>query len=271
VRCPACDGLMVAFSVGFEEAVLERCRACGHAVTLSSPTHVTYDDYGSSDRAKEVFDRHYLGARTRSYERGLGVLGEPTGGKLLDYGANYGHFVAFAVAQGWEAHGYEPGRGPRELAVRGAASRLVGTLDEAATHAPFDVVTFWDVLEHLASPINVLGNVESLLCRTGRIVVRVPDATAFVAVRQAAGRLWGGLYLKLCHPTNPEEHVHHFTPQSLELIARAAGFLPQEMIQAAADERVAAGRTVLDGALRKLLHRWGQSLPYEFTLILSRQ
>jgi SAM-dependent methyltransferase len=262
---------MARLRLPFERATLEHCRSCGHAVTLSTPTRVTYDEYGLSHRSRAIFDRHYVAARRRSYERGLEALGGNANSRLLDYGANYGHFVAFALMRGWDARGYEPARGSRELAVHEAASRLVGSLGEAAKHGPFDVVAFWDVLEHLAAPVNELCNVSSMLSPTGRIIVRVPDARALEVTRQHGGWLWSSLYLKLCHPTNPEEHFHHFTPRSLELIGLASGFVPEQMIEAAPDERVAAGRTIVDGALRKLLHRVGQSLPYEFTMILSRR
>jgi hypothetical protein len=47
--------------------------------------------------------------------------------------------------------------------------------------------------------------------------------------------------------------------------------VPEQMIEAEPDERVAAGRTIVDATLRRLLHRVGRSLPYEFTMILSRR
>jgi SAM-dependent methyltransferase len=259
---------MFGLSLRLERAQLERCSSCGHAVTRSAPPAVTHDDYGATLRARETYDREYLEARMLSYARGLDAI-DLGAGKLLDYGANYGHFVAFALARDWDAWGYEPGKGPRELAVNGADSRLFGDLAQASRYGPFDVVTFWDVLEHLAFPIDSLRKIHSLLRPAGRLLVRVPDARALTTASQQGGRLWGSVYLKLCHPTNPEEHVHHFTPRSLELIGAKAGFVPELMMEATPEERVAAGRTVADGALRRLLHRIGQRLPYEFMLIFT--
>jgi SAM-dependent methyltransferase len=261
---------MIRFQVRLERAAMAQCSSCGHGVTLSAQNRLTQEDYGSSLRVKAQFEREYLPARWRSYERGLAAIASDVNGKLLDFGANYGHFVAFALDRGWDAVGYEPGAGPREFAVEPAGSRLAGSLAEAAEHAPFDVITFWDVLEHLDAPKRALKGAQTLLKSDGRIIIRVPDATVFQAVKRRGRVVWGPLYLKLCHPTNPEEHFHHFTPQSLTLMGHAAGFVPEQLIKAAADERVAAGRTIVDGALRKLLHRVGQRLPYEFTLIFSR-
>jgi SAM-dependent methyltransferase len=205
----------------------------------------------------------YLSARRAAWERGLSLLQEPTGGqRLLDVGSNYGHFLLEAERRGWQAHGVEEGRLVREQAVAGAASRLYGTLAQAGDHAPYAAITLWDVLEHIVRPVPFLRELRDLLAEDGRFLVRVPDAHAF--------GIAGATYLKLCHPANPEEHPHHYTPQSLGLTARAAGLRIIATIPAAAGERVAAGRGVLDEAVRGLIHRRSGAVPYEFTAVLAR-
>jgi len=255
-----------------ERATLGICERCGHGVTLTCTRRLGPEAYGAGQRAREEFERRYLPARLRSYERGLQVLGPARGRALLDVGSNYGDFLALAAARGWRVAGVEPGRALRDDAVPGARTATVASLEEAAALGPFAAVTLWDVLEHLSAPQQHLARLARLVVPHGHLLVRVPDGRVFTAVRSR--RLWrllGQPYLTICHPCNPEEHVSHFTPASLRTIARRAGLEERARIDAFADERVWSGATAVDVALRRLLHRLGRRLPYEFTTMLERR
>jgi 2-polyprenyl-3-methyl-5-hydroxy-6-metoxy-1,4-benzoquinol methylase len=227
------------------------------------PARVGPDAYGASPSSRYDYERAYLFARRVAWRRGLSLLGAPLPeDRLLDVGANYGHFIEEAQAHGWQTHGVEHAERVRKQAVAGATSRLYGTMAEARRFAPYKAITLWDVLEHVAAPVPFLQELNELLAGDGRIVVRVPDARALAIA--------GSLYLTLCHPTNPEEHPHHYTPDSLRMTVGAADLRMVTTIAAGPEERVSAGRGVLDGALRGVLHRRFATLPYEFTAVLAR-
>jgi 2-polyprenyl-3-methyl-5-hydroxy-6-metoxy-1,4-benzoquinol methylase len=269
-RCPACAAPMRSLGLPLERATLAICDACGHAVTTACPRHIGADEYATDPGARAAFERTYLPARMRSYERGLRLLGPADGRVILDVGSNYGHFLALAASRGWRIVGVEPGAALRAQAVDGAAGAAVGSLDEAAPDGPFDAVTLWDVLEHLPGPEEHLRQLAALLRPGGRLLVRVPDARVFRALRsRPAWRALAQPYLTLCHPTNPEEHLSHFTPASVHRMAARAGLRARHTIAAPFDERVAAGRTAADAAVRRRLHRAGRRLPYEFTTTLE--
>ena len=206
-----------------------------------------------------LFEHHWPPARWRSYERGLDLVGDGRGRTLLDYGCGYGHFLQSANTRGWSGRGFEPAAAVRDQIVADRDLCVVGTIQDALDAAPFDVVTLWDVLEHLDPPLNHLELLSTLVRPGGVALVRVPDARAFALLEGGpVQRCWGHLYLKLCHPTNPEEHRHHFTPVSLSTLAERAGLRCDRRIEAQPDERISAGRGAPDALLRRALHSGGQ-------------
>jgi SAM-dependent methyltransferase len=269
--CPACGSPTRRRYLPLDRATLAVCGTCGHGVTSSCARRIGLEEYASAPAERAAYEREYLPARLRSYERGLELLGPAEGRLLLDVGSNYGHFLAVAARRGWRTLGVEPGVALRAHAVNGTVGAAVSSLEEAAALAPFDAVTLWDVLEHLPSPHRYLERLAELLVPGGRLLLRVPDARVFGALRSSpAWRVLEQPYLTLCHPTNPEEHLTHFTPVSVSRVARGAGLRELARLDARYDERVFAAKTPLDAGVRRALHRAGRRLPYEFTMLLER-
>ncbi len=78
----------------------------------------------------------------------------------------------------------------------------------------FDLIIARHVLEHSYDPIESLTSLRSLLSPGGTLSVEVPCLQA--GARHLFGKHWDGFYLPY--------HPIHFTPRSLALAFRAAGF-----------------------------------------------
>ena len=161
------------------------CGRCGHGTTLSATAQVDERQYGLAADAKTLFEHHYLPARRRSYERGLDLVGDGRGRTLLDYGCGYGHFLQLAHTRGWSGRGFEPAAAVRDQIVADRDLCVVGTIQDSLDAAPFDVVTLWDVLEHLDPPLDHLELLSTLVRPGGVALVRVPDARAFALLKAA--------------------------------------------------------------------------------------
>jgi SAM-dependent methyltransferase len=144
------------------------------------------------------------------------------GGKLLDIGCGDGSFLLAAQAQGWVVTGVE--RFPEDAREKGLevfsdVGELMSGRDGGSPSGgrsdrpPFDCITLWHSLEHMADPFALLGEVSALLKPGGRVIVAVPDNGGWQA------RLFGRFWLHLDVP----RHLWHFTGPALGEAFQKAG------------------------------------------------
>ena len=138
-------------------------------------------------------------------------------GTLLDIGSGDGEFVAHMAAQGWDATGLD--FSPAALALarsRGSRGKfLCGSLfDHELPAQSVDVVTLWQVLEHIGEPREFLERTHRLMRRGGLLVAAVPNI-AGVSARLAGERWWG---------LDVPRHLVHYSPETLRLGLERAGF-----------------------------------------------
>jgi SAM-dependent methyltransferase len=136
-------------------------------------------------------------------------------GRVLDVGCATGDFLTIARERGWTVFGVDPSPGRAQALKRGLP--LVGSTIQDADLEPgcLDVVTFWDVLEHLEDPIADLRRAKRLLRPLGVIAITVPDAGNVLA--RISGSRWFGYKVA-------GEHLQFFTRQSLRRAVARAGF-----------------------------------------------
>jgi SAM-dependent methyltransferase len=145
------------------------------------------------------------------------VLRQRSSGDLLDVGAAVGDFLAAMRARpGWRVRGLELDAGAADH-----ARRVYGlTVDqgdlESVRYPPcsFDVVTLWEVIEHLPQPRHALRCIHTLLRPGGAMVMSLPNRRAMAA------RLFGPYWLGLDVP----RHFSVFSPADISHALQEAGF-----------------------------------------------
>jgi 2-polyprenyl-3-methyl-5-hydroxy-6-metoxy-1,4-benzoquinol methylase len=138
-------------------------------------------------------------------------------GRLLDVGCGLGLFLVALDPQRWDRHGLEAMPAAyREAVSRLGADRIVMAELTAAEFPPehFDVITFWDVLEHLPDPVAALRQAFRFLRPGGLLLLRLPNFAGYTA------RRFGEDWYELALPY----HLYHFTPASLTHLLEASGF-----------------------------------------------
>jgi 2-polyprenyl-3-methyl-5-hydroxy-6-metoxy-1,4-benzoquinol methylase len=105
----------------------------------------------------------------------------PKKGRLLDVGCGVGHFLASANMQGWLVQGLDISNIAREAARESYnLDVLVGTLDSTQfQHDGFDVITLWDVIEHIRKPVENLKAANQALQMGGLLVLKTPNESSF--------------------------------------------------------------------------------------------
>jgi len=139
-----------------------------------------------------------------------------TQGRLLDVGCSTGLFLHEMAQAGWQVAGVEPIVPAAEYARRRFGLNVFrGMLSEAPYEpASFDVVTFWDVLEHTFSPVDELAHAARLLRQDGLLIANVPNWDSLD--RWLFGHYWLGL--------DPPRHLYVFTRRTLTTMLDKTGF-----------------------------------------------
>jgi 2-polyprenyl-3-methyl-5-hydroxy-6-metoxy-1,4-benzoquinol methylase len=140
------------------------------------------------------------------------------GARLLDVGSGYGYFRVAASERGWFSDGVEISRHAASVARdEFGLGTFVGTLEEfnGQHPKPYDVITLFDIIEHVVDPVALLQMVNGLLAPGGLCIIRTPNLIALEA----------DIFTSYYHSLKAE-HLHYFSPASLCFAMEAASLEP---------------------------------------------
>ena len=141
-------------------------------------------------------------------------------GRLLDVGCAMGDFLALARDEGFEVTGVEVASSAADH-VRDKLGIEVHNCDLPTAGLPpssFDIITLWDVIEHLTNPHPTLREAFRLLRPGGVLLASTGDAGALFA--RIMGKYW--------HLLTPPQHLFFHSRKSLETLLESHGFSVQE-------------------------------------------
>jgi SAM-dependent methyltransferase len=197
-----------------EKYTLVRCPDCA-LVWLSGPPNPEEMHLHYTDAYHKLISAAGDNPEERWRERKADLLRYKQSGALLDLGCSSGSFLEFMGSKSWKLHGIEmSAEGARTAEARSGARVFVGNiLDAPFASESLDVITCFDVLEHLYEPRQVMEKVANWLKPGGVFYVQVPN------IDSAEGRVfrtyWHGLELP--------RHLFHYSPTSLKFLAESAG------------------------------------------------
>ena len=146
-----------------------------------------------------------------------------SGGRLLDVGCATGAFLdQMRRLSNWAVVGVEPIATAAQLARRHFGLEVFegSLLDAAFPDQAFDVVTLWDVLEHVPDPQSHLAETYRILRPGGLLVVKAPDPLSWEA------HLFGSYWLGHDAP----RHLFGFPRSTLTSQFATVGFRPVESV-----------------------------------------
>jgi 2-polyprenyl-3-methyl-5-hydroxy-6-metoxy-1,4-benzoquinol methylase len=156
-------------------------------------------------------------ARIKTFQKNLKILNSFTKskGRLLDVGAAAGYFVKVAADNNWQAEGVEPSSWMSQYAQDKLGVKVrPGTIHNYRFKSnSFDVITYWDVLEHVPDPKKDLKKTAKLLKKGGLLIVNYPDWASLPA--KIFGRKWW-FVLSI--------HLYYFTPVTITKLLKKTGF-----------------------------------------------
>ncbi|CAN5539152.1 hypothetical protein BH09MYX1_BH09MYX1_07810 [soil metagenome] len=178
-----------------EEPALARCSACQSCFiqrSIDGPTAAALyaeGDAGARWSSNRTWDHMHSATIVASLEKLIA-----SGTTVLDVGCNTGELLDFARARGAKTSGIEySSESRRRVVAKGHAAFA----DLAEAEGRFDVITAFDLVEHLYDVPSFLETARSLLSEKGRLVLLTGDIDCPSAKRDGA-RWW---YVQ------PPEHV----------------------------------------------------------------
>ena len=192
---------------------LVQCRQCG--LYYSSPRPDADMLKACYTSVEDAVYQEEMDGRVKTFQRNLKNISRyKRGGALLDVGCSMGVFLAEAKKAGWDAMGVEPSawcvqQGRRLLNI----DARQGTDDDLKSLGrEFDVVTLWDVLEHVDDPLKTLKNCKDVLADDGILVFSTVDIGSVYA--KFLGKKW---------PWLMKMHIYYFNRKSIRKYLDKAG------------------------------------------------
>lgn len=201
--CPLCGAARIPALDRYAAAHLRRCRDCGFVFAGLRPsveeTREQYEGYGVAATASPITDARYeelLDEFARYRQTG----------RILDVGCGEGRFLDVAAARGWTVHGSESNAGAvARNRARGIAMSFSPLAPGDLPTAAFDVITAFEVAEHLADPAGEAAVIAALLRPGGLLYVTTPNFASL------SRRLLGPRWSVIEYP----EHLNYFTARTL--------------------------------------------------------
>jgi SAM-dependent methyltransferase len=242
--CLCVDAEHVYTKNGFD---LVRCSSCGLVYVHNPPTqeeierlYVFASGYHTAFRSCGSPESRAHAGRAAQFLRIVRRHSRP--GRILDVGCSVGFFLELAQGEGWTGLGVEMSNDTATLARERGLDVLTGTLEQAGLPPQsFDVLTMWDLVEHVKDPIATVAVAASVLKEDGLLVLSTPNvAGLFPRLSYRAAR-WTGRWP---HP-EPPAHLFQFSKTTITRLLRQNGLLPVEIV----DRRIPLAYTFGDPSM----------------------
>ncbi len=223
IECPICESPKAESLYKYKGADVVACHHCTMIyVPLPAPefTSIYQETYFTNAgnqpgylNYRSEFTSHLItfDKRLEESEKILGLKG-----RLLDIGCALGHLGEAARRRGWDVYvtdvaDYAVIEARKQFGLNG----FISAPDKLAVKpARFDLITMFDVIEHLSHPMDLLKDVHRALAPHGIVQITTPNARSLSA--RLMGRHW--YHLK------PNEHLLYFTPETMRLMLQRGGF-----------------------------------------------
>jgi SAM-dependent methyltransferase len=244
LHCLLCDGVQhrpILRELGID---ILRCENCGHVFSSfrADPHYAGF--WGTEVPPGEHF--YWSKARARMHSAFFRRFVARRSGRLLDMGSGLGFFLkAMAAYPAWETHGCEIS----PAAVKYAREQLglknvhCSRLQDVELPAgSFDIVTMWDVLDHILHPDALLSRCHTLLKEGGILFIRAPNAS----IQLPRARLMNaiGAIRPDVRYLQASDHAHYYSMRSIRQLLQRNGFADIAFIHLPPIETGAGGRGV---------------------------
>jgi 2-polyprenyl-3-methyl-5-hydroxy-6-metoxy-1,4-benzoquinol methylase len=223
-KCPhACQTDLIDSGIVMPEGPLRSCPACGQLLSACTEAVYTetsrYWDENTGTWPSEKDMRRLTRRRSRTLHiAGKIIQKDLSSSALLDVGCSNGAFLWIAAQLGMDAQGVEPGETPaRQAQARGLQVHR-GYLEKLdLPEDGFDIVTLFEVIEHLKNPIALVAACHRVLRPGGVLVIGTGNTDSWTC--RFMRHRWDFLNINL-----HGGHINFYSTASVRVLAARTGF-----------------------------------------------
>ena len=217
IECKVCKN-QNDFELAFKKQDLEivRCKNCSFVfIPPFFRKQIQYTDYKDESVLKQIrlgndwlkIQRHRLRFKT--------IQKYKPKGKLFDLGVGWGHFLYTGKLLGYETEGIEISEMPYIYASEDLKLNVqhIDFFDLKEKKGYYDIITMWDVLEHIDDCDLVIQKCSRMLKVGGILVIQVPQIDSYFAKKYKEKWKMMGL-----------DHVNYFSKKTISNLLQQNGF-----------------------------------------------
>ncbi len=217
INCPLCNSNRIKDKFYKQGLPYLKCSQCGFvflqnpdnpnfqaALNDFEPAYINYFNENPADKKNHLSLLNWI----RKYKTHTAI-------HLLDIGYGSGKWVNYLNKQGFVTFGLEPSVTLYNQFLATSNSFECTTVNKYLVNNPgnkFDIITVFDVLEHIENPVEFLTAISSLMYSTSLLFLSTPDISSLH--QKLTGKRW--------HYFN-KYHFSYFSKNTLKLAAHKAG------------------------------------------------
>lgn len=222
--CPLCGSRKVSdfmrapdrFHMRTELHALMRCSHCSCVWLANPPSPEEMPRHYDADYHRAIVAAGEASAGNRWKGEREVISKHKSGGSVLDIGCSSGGFLSTMKGPSWKLYGIEMESSTAERARKSTGAEVFtgDALDAPFAPESFDLVTTFDVLEHVYKPRQFVTKINEWLKPGGIYYAVLPNIDSWEA--RMLGSYWYGLELP--------RHLFHFSPRSLSMLMKSSNF-----------------------------------------------
>ncbi len=206
--------------VGYEGYYLCRCLLCNFVFIQRKPTEKEIKDHY---RAYSYASPTYISPITiKRYHQLLNKFEKyRQHNRILDVGCGLGFFLEIAKQRGWQVYGTEYSEKAVEVCKNKGLNVHEGVLNpNNYRRVEFDIITSFEVIEHINNPTEEITNIAKLLRTGGLLYCTTPNFNAILRY------MFKAEYHIISYP----EHLCYYTPRTLNNLIEKSGFKKKKIL-----------------------------------------
>lgn len=213
-RCPVCESESFEDLKGFKVVYLCKCKICNFVFDKRIPSKKELDEHYAvyAYSAMKTISKETI----RSYNNLLDEFEKyRTIGNILDIGCGQGDFLAEAKKRHWNVYGTEYSQSAVELCTSRDIQMYEGGLDKNIfPEISFDVITSFEVIEHINTPHEMMAVVDRKLKKGGLFYCTTPNFNALLRYLEK------DKFRMIVYP----EHISFYTKKSFRFLGEKYNF-----------------------------------------------